>query len=202
MITTTLLATTLESVPANAAAASSVGADNIDIDAEIATAARRAAKGTYAHHLGVDSELSLDPSKLIPKVCAVIKSKRGMNENKLPEDLHKQICDKVFSFVTGVFKDKIQPHANLTYKKTPIFRKNHEVSPVALRHTYSSIQEIGFKEQRLLLNTRVSEARRKLEQALESNIADRITKWTKALDTAEQMLATLDNSEAIASGKQ
>lgn len=188
--------------PANAAVASNIGADDINIAAEIEAAAKRQLKGTYSHHLGADACLQLDPAKLIPKVCAVIKSKRGLGENKLPEAVHKEVCDKVFEYVTNVFKQRVQPHANLTYKKTPVFRKAHEVSPVAIKHTYSSIQEISFKEQRFLLNTRVNEARRKLENAIQANIAERITKCQRALDTAETMLATLANSEAVAAGQQ
>lgn len=193
---------TLEAVPSNAVAASNVGAENINVDAEIAEAARRQTKSVYGQHLGADATLSLDPAKLIPKVCSIVKSKRGLREKNLPEELHKEICDKVFEFVTNVFKQRVQPHASLTYKKTPVFRKSHEVSPVAIKHMYSSIQECSFKEQRFLLNMRVNEARRKLENAYNSNITSRIEKCQKTLDTAEEMLATLSNSEAIAAGKQ
>lgn len=202
MDTITLATLGTLATPANAAVASNIGADDINIAAEIEAAAKRQLKGTYSHHLGTDACLQLDPAKLIPKVCAVIKSKRGLGENKLPEAVHKEVCDKVFEYVNNVFKQRVQPHANLTYKKTPVFRKAHEVSPVAIKHTYSSIQEISFKEQRFLLNTRVNEARRKLENAIQANIAERITKCQRALDTAETMLATLANSEAVAAGQQ
>jgi len=183
-------------VPPSAVAASNVGADNICIKDEVRAAAQRSATGLYKANMAA---ANLDRSKLIAKVCAIVKSKRGLAEKQLPKEVYEEVCNEVSNLLQSYFDDVVSKFAGMAYKSSPVFRKAHETAPVAVRHTLSSVQEIGFKEQRLLLDIKLSDANDKLRKAYAICNDDRITKWTRAVSSIETMLAALTEAELIAS---
>lgn len=195
-----LAATTLEEtpkamIPASADAASNIGAD-VNIREEVIAAAKKAATGIYSAH--VVQPRQLDRVKLISKVCAIVKSKRGLNEKSLPAELYDKVIDEVNQYTQDTFSRMLTGVSGLTYKESPVFRKSHETAPVAIKRTITAIREIEFKEQRLLLNVKLTDAQDKLKKAYALSNDERIAKWSKIVASTETMLAQLNEAELLA----
>ena len=185
-----------EIVPQNEAA-SNIGADNIDIKAEVRAAAKMVVRGIGGTSKAL-AAFDLDRQKLGAKVLSVVRSKRGMGEKAVPRDVYDNIMGEVDAYINETLTREVLSGAKASVKRSFMFRKGHDTAPVAIRVTATSIHETTFKEQRFALNCKMNAANKRVEEAYKNGTQERIDKAQDGVNAVLEMIRTLDAAIASA----
>lgn len=177
-------------IPAIVNSGSAIGADNINYDAEVRVVGMGKEVSKYGHTL---QGCELSSAKLITRTMAVVKSKRGLGELRLPADVAEKISIAVHKFCMGR-ANSVLAQGKAKYRQSVAFKLTDETNPVQVKHTIVSYETVSISAQDGILFARMTEVKKKAERAEELSNPERADKLMLQYESLEMARANLGDA--------